>query len=116
MSVRHEPASIVATPATRNLAKQILLDSQWDGADAVLRHLPDVRPSQVPALVALLAKAALTGTIPAPTGAPRKPLLLTPDERKRAHARYVAGVRDAATVRGEREYQRAWTRERRTVA
>lgn len=109
-------ATIVASPATRSIARQIIVDSQWDGADAVLRHLPDVRPAQIPALVALLAKAALTGSVPAATGAPRKPLMLTADERKRAHARYVAGSRDPATVRGEREYQRAWTRERRAVA
>lgn len=105
-------STVVATPATRKLAKAILADAMWDGADAVLRHLPDVYPGQVPALIYLLARAATTGEVPAPTGTPRKPLLLSPDERRRAHRRYAAGSRDPATMRGEREYQRESKRRR----
>lgn len=102
------PTSIVASPATRTLARQIIADTTWDGADATLRHLTQVRPSQLPALVHLLAVAATTGEIPGgPAGQERKPILLSEEERRRAHARYNAGHRDPATRRGEREYQRA---------
>ena len=104
--------TVVATKPTRVIAKAILADAQWDGADAVLRHLPDVQPHQIPALVALLARAAVTGELPAHTGAPRKPLLLSVEERKRAHRRYSNGARDPATIRGEREYQRESKRRR----
>lgn len=104
--------NVVATPATRSIARHILAETAWDGAEAVLRHLPDVRECQIPALIALLAKAAVTGERPAGTvGPPRKAILLDEEERRRAHRRYGAGARDAATVRGEQEYQR----ERRRV-
>lgn len=101
------PSSVVATPATRAIARQIILDTQWDGADATLRHLPQVRPSQLAALVHLLAAAATTGEVATEPATIRKPLLLSEDERRRAHARFVAGHRDPATRRGEQEYQRA---------
>lgn len=46
----------------------------------------------------------------------RLPLTLGADERRAAHARYWHGERDLATVRGEREYQRARKRVQRRVA
>lgn len=108
------PTTIVATPATRSLARQIITDTAWDGAEATLRHLPELRPSQLAALIHLLAQAAGTGEVPAGAGAgDRKPLLLTEDERRRAHRRYAAGHRDPATRRGESEYQRERKRTRR---
>lgn len=111
------PPSLVATTNTRFIARTILAEIEYDGADAVARHLPNVQPHQVPALIALLAKAATTGTLPpAPNGRPRMPLLLTVDERRRAHARWTAGARDRATIRGEREYQRESKRQRRELA
>ncbi len=82
--------NIVATPATRTIAKAILADAQWDGGDAVLRHLPDVRPDQLAALIHLLVRTAITGEVPAATGAHRKPLTLSVDERRRAHRRQPA--------------------------
>ncbi|GEP38861.1 hypothetical protein NPS01_25240 [Nocardioides psychrotolerans] len=109
------PDSIVASPATRAIARQIITDTQWDGAEATLRHLPDLHPTQIPALIHLLAAAAATGDIPtSPAATTRKPLLLTEDERRRAHARFVAGATDPATRRGEQEYQRARRRIQRT--
>jgi hypothetical protein len=108
------PDSVVATPATRAIARQILADTHWDGAEATLRHLPQVTPAQIPALVHLLSVAATTGEIPTgPAGALRKPLLLDEDERLRAHARFIAGHRDPATRRGEQEYNRARRRAQR---
>lgn len=111
------PTSIVATPATRNLARQIIADTTWDGAEGTLRNLGQVRPSQLPALVHLLAVAATTGEVPGgAAGRDRKALLLTADERRRAHNRFNAGHRDPATRRGESEYQRARKRGHQTPA
>lgn len=111
------PTSIVATPATRTLARHIITDTQWDGAEATLRYLPEVHPTQIAALIHLLAAGAITGEIPTgPAGITRKPLLLTDEERRRAHARFIAGQRDPATRRGEREYNRARRRAQRDQA
>lgn len=111
------PMSIVATNPTRLLARAILSETEEDGADAVMRHLPDVQPCQVPALIALIAKAAVTGEVPArPSGQPAKPLLLTEDERRKAHARFRQGARDRETMRGEREYQRESKQRNRRIA
>lgn len=108
------PATIVATPATRNLARLIVADTSWDGAEATLRHLPAVRPEQLPALVHLLAEAAATGEVPGGRAdRERRALLLDEDERRRAHNRFNAGHRDPATRRGESEYQRARKRARK---
>ena len=110
------PPTVVATSATRTIARAILAETEWDGADAVTRHLPNVRECQIPALIALLAKAATTGELPPSVAKIRKPLLLSEEERRRAHRRYAAGERDRATIRGEQEYHRARGRARRDGA
>lgn len=98
---------IVPTRATALIARKILADTHEAGADAVLRHIDDLEPTQYVALVAILAKAAADKVAPpVPGGKPLKAIILTEDQRRRAHTRYTAGHRDAITVRGEREYQR----------
>lgn len=105
--------NVVATPATRNLARQIILETKWDGSDAALRHLPLVHPSQSAALVVLLAQAAAEAVPNSETHKRGGALLLCEVERRLAHRRYAAGERDAATINGEREYQRERARVRR---
>jgi hypothetical protein len=106
--------SIVASPATRTLARRLIADTQWDGAEATMAALEEIRPQQIPALIHLLAAAASTGEVdPSRGGEDREPITLTPEERRRAHRRYQAGQRDPATRRGERDYQRASKRDRR---
>lgn len=100
--------NVVATRATRAIARHIILESPDTGADAVLRHLRDLDPEQLVPLVALLAKAAASGELPpiALTGQPMKALRLSEEGRREAHRLYVGGRRDPETRHGEREYQR----------
>lgn len=92
---------IVATPATRAIAERIIRETADDGAEATMRHLPDVNPAQVPALVALIARAA------AATGLAAGDLAMSRKAQKEAHNRYNAGQRDAVTRHGELAYQQA---------
>ncbi|MGZ4519980.1 MAG: hypothetical protein ACXVXP_00225 [Mycobacteriaceae bacterium] len=108
-------ATLVATPATQKIARQIIRDTAEEGADAVLRWLPEVQPEQVTALLVLIAREAAAVRLPS---GPRPlgrfvPDLLTHEERRRAHAAYERGERAEWVVTGEREYQRNRMRNRR---
>lgn len=109
--------SIVPTEATRAIARAIIRDTRDDGADATLRHLQHVHPDQLAALVALLAREAAARRLPpGPIGARVRltlPAVLTPEERRQAHAAWTRGQRDPWVIAGEREYQRMRTRVRR---
>jgi hypothetical protein len=111
--------NIVATNATRNLARAIIRETADSGADATMRHLRDVAPEQFPALVAILAREASAIRIPRGAGFPIDGRLvvdvLTEDERRTAHAAYVRGVRDEWVIAGEREYQRLRRRNERAA-
>lgn len=102
--------NIVATTATRKLARAIIRETADNGADATLRHLHDVAPDQLPALIAILAREAAGARIPRGSHFPIDGRLvvdvLTVEERRTAHAAYVRGLRDEWVVNGEREYQR----------
>lgn len=98
--------NIVATRATRAIARQMIDGIEEHGADAVLKHIHSLKPEQFVPLVALLAKAAATGEMPVPVGQPEKVVLLTEEERKELHRLYGQGKRDPHTIRGEREYKR----------
>ena len=69
---------IVPTRATALIARKILADTHEAGADAVLRHIDDLEPTQYVALVAILAKAAADKVAPpVPGGKPLKAIILT---------------------------------------
>lgn len=115
--------NLAPTTHTRRIARRIVRETEVIGADATLRHLCDVPPQQVPALVALLAKYAagrtgLTAAGPVklldrvPPGMPNR---FTVEQRRDAHRRYANGSRAPEVVAGEREYQRGWARDRRAA-
>ena len=93
--------NVVPNMQTKYVARAMLESAaRSTGADAVIRWLPEVPPHQGPALLALILEAR--GAM----GRPQLPLEFTEDERRRLHAAYGKGKRDARTIAGEREYQR----------
>ena len=94
-------ATVVPNVQTRYVARAMLETAvRTTGADAVIRWLPEVPPHQAPALLALILESR--GAM----DRPQLPLEFTEDERRRLHAAYAKGKRDARTTAGEREYQR----------
>lgn len=57
---------IAPTPATVKLARRIVEDTPDHGADAVLKHLPDLFDGQAAALIGVLAKMAAQHPVEAP--------------------------------------------------
>jgi len=99
--------NVVPTPATQRLAV-LMCDTarKAGGADAVLIHLRDVDPAQVPALLGvLLSRPKL--------GAPLKPFTYNEAQRRAAWAAYQRGERSPWVKAGAREYRRANQRKRR---
>lgn len=103
--------NIVPTDATRRLARSMMADARrTTGGDAALKHLPELQPEQLVALIgALLTQIKVTEKV----GRPPLPLELAEDERRRCHAAYRNGDRTPEVVAGEREYQRVNQRARR---
>lgn len=104
--------NVIPTPATRAAVANMLSAAEKAPAtDALLRHLHDLRPEQMPAAIALLlsvkSQPRQNGSI--------APLTLTENEARRGHALYQQGVRTPFAVLAEREYKRAAKRRQRAA-
>lgn len=103
--------NLVPTPATQHVAKLMMRTTLRDTpADAVLRHLPQLEPQQVPALLALVLRNAKINQKP---GRQRLPDLFSAAERRRGYASYKRGDRSDWAVACFREYQRHQQRTQR---
>lgn len=103
--------NVVPTEQTRRVAAAMMHQArQSTGADAALRHLPDLQPEQLTALVGLLLTQI---KVISKSGRPTMPLTLSEEERRRGYAAWRRGERTPFTERAYREYQRANQRARR---
>jgi hypothetical protein len=94
--------SIVPTRRVRATVANMVRDVDVYGtaADAVLRHLPDIRADEIAAVLSLTVQIAHDRVIPDADAVDE----FTRAGRK-AHAAFARGDRSAAVVRGERAYQ-----------
>jgi hypothetical protein len=112
--------NVVPTLATKRIGHQLIRDTRRVGADATVQWLQRVAPTQVPALVAMLAQEIAVRPKRSPSkrdqmaarGAARRARIAkeeaewTQERARRGHARYIAGARDDETRTAERVYQR----------
>lgn len=99
--------NVVATKETRRALERMLEAAKGDGAgEAVLRHLREVDPPQLPALVTLLVRGAVRST-PGTRGRPSLPFHLTPDQQRNGYTQYRQGSRTDFAITAAREYMRA---------
>lgn len=116
--------NVVATRETRRIVDKMLRVAHEEGAgEAVLRHLADLDPAQIPALIAavLNAPARCSRTHSERQSIRREPLpfTLTAEAQLRGYSQYRQGVRTDFAVTAMREYTRAnkrAERERRRVS
>lgn len=93
--------NVVANQHTRRVRDRLLATARDNGGgEAVLRHLADIEPAQLPALIALLLR-------PADELRPQRvPFTLTPEAMRRGYSQYRQGSRSDFAITAMREYTR----------